>query len=643
MSRGTAMPPGGTLKPLRWPGVIHDGESLLGVVTRRSAEHFLGSTHIVTRASGIDVQRQGDALIVATKDNIGELARLLRVDRSTLQNLVCERIGADAVGSILRWGARTIRQRDLEVRVRRIAPSALARSPHHRQAWLLRRLPYCPETFEELIDECPSCGRSLRWTHAKPVGFCDDPSCRFGNRLIEPTGKMLRTEWHETYRHFCDLVSVNPAVAEGALKKLPNEIRVLDNPTLLDLVYLMAIIDRLEDSRAPALNARALTSDANAERIARGCDAVRGWPHSIREVVTHAVDNLENDRHLWQRLKWHSVKNPNPEIRRLLVAAVPELTASARQVVAPGRNPIMLQKELLERTSLQIRHMKVLQADNHLGGSRISLKTRSLPKFDRARAEILIGDLKRSVNTSSVASRLGLPGYGVHQLSDSGHLDKIINPAVDAIFPNGRITAASVEELCGKLKQVALDPQPHLHTIALTAAAAIVGGGPKPWDQIVEMLLAKEIPCFANGATTHSALGCVRIGRADLRILRKVRAWTLDQGWLPEICSKLEASEILNATHDDVVDLVEAGVLSFRASGKKLACCTDAILSIASERMFRTEAALFLDIASQSVNAVTDAHGIPTLSGGGWCRRSMMKLLEWRQANESSMKQLVLL
>lgn len=69
-------------------------------------------------------------------------------------------------------------------------------------------------------------------------------------------------------------------------------------------------------------------------------------------------------------------------------------------------------------------------------------------------------------------------GYGVHQLSDSGHLDKIINPAVDAIFPNGRITAASVEELCGKLKQVALDPQPHLHTIALTAAAAIVGGGP---------------------------------------------------------------------------------------------------------------------------------------------------------------------
>src|SRR3546814_15918621 len=47
---------------------------------------------------------------------------------------------------------------------RRISPLTLQTSEHHRAAWLLGLLPYCPLSLERLVDECPNCpGKKLGW------------------------------------------------------------------------------------------------------------------------------------------------------------------------------------------------------------------------------------------------------------------------------------------------------------------------------------------------------------------------------------------------------------------------------------------------------------------------------------------------
>src|SRR3546814_3554599 len=62
------------------------------------------------------------------------------------------------------FGAAVVYREDILLDRRRISPLTLQTSEHHRAAWLLGLLPYCPLSLERLVDECPNCpGKKLGW------------------------------------------------------------------------------------------------------------------------------------------------------------------------------------------------------------------------------------------------------------------------------------------------------------------------------------------------------------------------------------------------------------------------------------------------------------------------------------------------
>src|SRR3546814_1548206 len=73
---------------------------------------------------------------------------------------------------------------------RRISPLTLQTSEHHRAAWLLGLLPYCPLSLERLVDECPNCpGKKLGWRRSWGIANCE----RCGE-LVPPSS--ARSEEH---------------------------------------------------------------------------------------------------------------------------------------------------------------------------------------------------------------------------------------------------------------------------------------------------------------------------------------------------------------------------------------------------------------------------------------------------------------
>src|SRR3546814_9913891 len=80
-------------------------------------------------------------------------------------------------------------------------------SEHHRAAWLLGLLPYCPLSLERLVDECPNCpGKKLGWRRSWGIANCE----RCGELVPPSSAAPLIPEHIENYRLFADLISFSP-------------------------------------------------------------------------------------------------------------------------------------------------------------------------------------------------------------------------------------------------------------------------------------------------------------------------------------------------------------------------------------------------------------------------------------------------
>lgn len=624
MYRGPAIPAGLVLKPLRWPGEILDGESLPGVFTRRSAEHFLGSNYIVLRACGLNLQHQGNALTEASSDNIRELARLLRVDRGRLGELVCEPVGEDFTGTVVRWGSRTMRLRDLETRFRRVSPLALSRSGHHRQAWLSRLLPFCPETFEELIGTCPVCDRPLRWTLAKPISQCDEPSCEAGQQPIKPTNRCLPKELRELYSFFARLMSSNSQVSESARNTLHTDLEALDNPTLVDLIFLMASLDRPRGERSPALTARSDGNIGTVKRLVEGVEKIKRWPDDLHAIAERAINH---EKHLWARLKAVVNNHKNSGLGDLFRRAVPSLAESLAHATAPKSAPVMLQTEFIKRSGLQLRHTSILKKAKLLNKESPSVKGRRSIHFDREMAEEFIAARSASIWIRTIQHQFYIPGYGVAQLIGARYLDDITNEAIRALYPEGRITRNSYNTLVSDLAAGALSLTPGSNLPTISAASAVIGGGPKPWHEIINALFSPRITYFSRDTSKPVTFRNLLIRTKDIHVLREMKAQSDSALSLAERISKFEAGELLNAPHDTLDELCAAGMLSFKKEQRMLSCDSKQVLTLARERIFRAEASALSGISFQRMSLVARENGIVELEGGGWNRAQMMEFI----------------
>ena len=626
MRGASALPAGVELKPLRWPGSAHEGESLIGLITRRGSEHFLGSNRLILRACGIDVHHQGSALSRATASNIKELARILRIEIEKLEQMACPVIGSDHSGDIVVWGERTMRLRDIETRYRRISPTSLDQIEHHRQSWLLRLLPYCPESFEQLIHTCPSCNSSLHWSLAKPISWCDQTGCENGARPIPPSTEFLREDMRREYTLFADLVSADANTAGAARASLHHDLQNIDNPTLVDLIFFMSDIDRPQGCKANMSISRSTNAADLAERIIKGTEAVSRWPEPLEEITRRALYNKKSEYYLWSRLKQVVSHHPNQELKTVLVQGVTALGDCRRTAAPPNSSPIMLQTELVQRTWISAEQGAFLSKGDYLRRNGREGDA-GLSKFDRELGEEFIEQWKASTRNATVANRIKLPIYAIAQLGKAGSLQPTTNRGLNALEPEGCTMTASLDTLIDKLNALPFAAADTKELISIAAASKVIGGGLKPWATIIQLIIDGTLKCYRAESDKNPTARTLVIQRKDLPVLASLPIANYDDGVMCSSASKEDVTRILNATSRQIDDLEAEELLRFERKGKKLACQMSEVLALANERAFGAEMTMRTGIVPQKLEEWLSVKGIDKLPGGGWSRAAINKSL----------------
>lgn len=624
MALRATLPTGVELQPLHWPGRAYPNESLIGLISRRGAEHYLGSNRLILMACDIDVRHQGEAIVHATPKSLQELSRILGIDEMEIRKKACAPIGEDHSGKLVQWGKRSMRLRDIEMRYRRISPSSLQHSDHHRQSWLLRLLPYCPESFEELTDNCPGCHGKLRWSAAQPVGRCDREDCVHAKGSIPATGNELPIRMREAYAFFSALLSADEEEATAARSRFHPDLRDIENPTLIDLVFLLADIDRPQGRRANTSTIRDSHAVDIAERATKGTEALLEWPSCLEQLAARAINNRKSERHLWSRLKSAANNHPNLEVRDLVISGAPVIAEGLREAVAPDSPPVMLQTELVRLTGISAEQGAFLSKGDFLR-SPAMVGDAGSSKLDRALCEDFIQQREASERNETVATRLLLPTYAIMQMGRSARLDRPSNPGLNALEPQTRIMTASVERLVAELASLDVSDGTE-ELLSIGAASRIIGGGLKPWDEIIGAILDGHLPCLRAKGDPAPTTRSLVIRRKDLGMLAKMTRKPRSDFNVPLIASQQDAMEILNATFSQMTRLRSNRMLNFEQAYKKLACPMAEVLALAETRIFSAELSLRTGIAPNALKAWCDARGVVERPEGGFCRVQIDRL-----------------
>lgn len=625
------LPPGVELRPLKWEGCVQPGESLIGLVASRAAEYHMGTTRLMLLGSGIDVRDQGTVAGAASPRQLSSLAEILNVNELEVKALAWESRDTDNAGELVAWGKRTMRLRDLEQRKRKIAPITLKNLGFHRNAWMVRLLPFCPESFEALIDTCPACGRSLRWTSAHGLAMCEDqPGCRYGIEPIEPTGDILPVPLRATYKKFSDLLSCDVDTAELARRSTAQEIAALSNPAFADLIFALG---RIERPNGVPMKAYHTLPDGNLEaahQIDRGMRFVKDWPQSIRWWMKMALQERATHPYKLERLRTLLRTSAGSALHELLIEAVPEIELDRRRAVAADEAPIMLGSELKTRGGFDEEHIKRLGEAMLLDPTVVSIGKRKHIQFDRAHCEALIEANRLSEPGSASAKRLGVPGYAIAQLAEAKHLTNIGNDTLDFLHGEKRVTIHSVNELLKRLAKLATPATPDAnsaHLLKLTEALKVLGGGAKPWADIVGLLLEGKIAFHPIPNVDGAGVQALQIPSSGLDNLKKLIGRVGRVAEPPNKINKQDSREILNVSNKVLGSLQQCGVLCFEAHWPGRYADFAEVASVAERRIFLSELMLVSGRSLKQLRNDKRQAGIKKLPGGGWSRTDICDLL----------------
>lgn len=625
------LPPGVELRPLKWEGWVQPGESLIGLVARRAAEYHMGTTRVMLLGSGIDVRDQGSVAGVASPRELSALAEILNVNELAVKALAWESRDTDNTGELVAWGKRTMRLRDLEKRKRKIAPITLKNLGFHHNAWMVRLLPFCPESFEALIDTCPACGRSLRWTSAHGLAMCEDQlGCRHGVAPIEPTGEILPVPLRATYKKFSDLLSCDLDTAEVARHSIAQEIAALSNSAFADLVFALGRIERPEGVPMKAYHKLLDDNLEAAHQIDRGMRFVKDWPQSIRWWMKRALQERATHPYKLERLRMLLRTSSGSALHELLVEAVPEIELGKRRAVAADEAPIMLGSELKTRGGFDEKHIKRLGEAMLLDPTVVSVGKRKHIQFDRAQSEALIEANRLSEPVSASAKKLGVPGYAIAQLADAKHLTNIGNDTLDYLHGEKRVTIRSVDKLVKRLAKLATPATPDkdsAHLLKLTEALQVLGGGAKPWADIVGLLFERKIVLHPTHNVDAAGVQALQIPSSGLDELKKLIRRVGRVADPPSKINKQDSREILNLSDKVLGSLELSGVIHFEAHWPGRYADFADVAALAERRIFLTELMLVSGRSLKQLRNDKRQAGIKELPGGGWPRTDICDLL----------------
>lgn len=613
-----------SMRRVRFDTELASDESIPGALVKAVTSHVLHRTQAVLEAADIVTTRPGHVQLLDS-DRLSRLAQVIRCDPAKLEAIRGQRIMTRDDGVThqhVYFQELQMLRSHLELGKRRISPISLMTAEHHRLAWLNALLPYCPVTFEMLVDKCPHCHRHLGWRLTWGVGVCEH--CE---QAIPPSPEpLLPTHMRADYSFFARLCSPVPGEWETARAQLPQSLQSTGSATLIRLAMRIGFLTQtpmIENVRQYA--AADLPRDVLTSVVVDGTRMLRTWPNGFLEWSRQRADDLRSDhkafagfRTILRRLVHAPVEGT--ELANLVIAAMPDLCLPFEHAFSGGQS-IYLHNEAARKIGIscnKLRDVREAGLIEHValpGPSRLRVQY-PVPVIDR------LTDLVRGTPViNQLPGKFGLPNYAIEQLVAHEILVRENDPAVNAIRETICIRPESVDELKRKLDEITpAEPTP-ASAIALRAAARRIGGRKKPWSHIIAALIEGSVPIWKTTDTFQARHWLVR--PEDLIRFDSILA--TDTGDLGSAWINLDdLGELLNITPKMIQQVISD--FSLKVVERSRADCIpfETALLIAGNMSTSAEVGARLGIHSRRAHHMM--HNLDIIPASvGWSRRALVE------------------
>lgn len=598
------------------------GISLPGLVAASARLNVLGDVKSTLRSIGLAPARPG-CISVTVAGREEALAARLGCAASVIEAASTPPVDP-ADGTVVRWGDGAIRRIYLVTRVRRISPTALAISPHHRAAWSNVLLDYCPESLELLIDRCSRCGRTQRWLAAEGIDVCDEPGC---GPIAEPRVE-LPLHLAEGYRRFAGICSPIPADRRTAVAGLAGELADLQSITLVD--FAMKIGLALENTVSSSHSGFTdLTPLERARAASRGAMALEEWPRRLRseirtELQSRGIGDGAARRQLRDRLRsaGRSIRGGAP-LGGLMSRALPEIQVEIGRSFVGFDGPQVLGSVAARRLGISHSRLRDLSKAGILTEEAVLDGNYRRALYDAERVDAAADAWRRSLPVETLMRRLGLPRYACERIVGAGDVEHETHPFALGLPGQPRVRSASLDGYAAQIRSSCLRGPPPADAVKLDAAMRTVGGRLKPWRQVLDAVSHGALPAW-NLERDGPLVPRIFVRPAELE---RFAALDAEDGVEPHAfrsgrMSQLDAMAVLNLGQIDGPRLAAAGLLRFERGRKSLLVGIDEVLDIASAHVATAEAAARLGQSpSAAWHRITRELGQPS-SLAGWPRGS---------------------
>jgi hypothetical protein len=590
-------------KPLRISVTPRPDESLIGVIARATRENVLESTSIVLDSAGMRLLHPGtvgrDGLAFAAS-----LATVLGCREGDVRER-CYPSEPNAGPQVIRFGEASLIRSDMKMEKRRISPASLQSAPHHRAIWMCGLLPFCPESLELLIDQCPHCSASLGWRMSWGIEVCEH--CR--SIIDAGTQQSLPSELVEDYRLFARLISPVARVRRRALAGLAPEIAALPPSVLL---YLMLQLGRIRGEGQLTLP-RQMWGRADpvilARTVARGAEIIGEWPRRLQKWVEQRVTEAGRSdgtalRPFIKSLREMGLPRTAPADQIPVVhAALPNIFVHLNRVFADVDGGRLLGNETCKALVInadklrRLREARLIRFDMHLES-----KDRTRVQYDARQVEEIACARRDSTPCTRLEQKLSLPHYAIEQLACLGLVIAELHPAIRCIDRELRLTKTSVVAFTATLEENGPKGPPPGSMVSLGTAMRQMGGHCKPWGPLFAAMLGGEIPYWIV-ERPGKFLNKVLVHFADVATFTDVR---FDESQWPNFpfdptVTQVDAAEILNIDAVQIRTVIDDGTLEFAPAGVARRTTKASVLKLAERIISTSEAALRLGIDARCV------------------------------------------
>lgn len=392
-----------------------------------------------------------------------------------------------------------LERRLLEATKRRFSPGALRQSAHARSSWMIRPLPFCPETMELLVDRCGTCGAGLTWQRCRTITKCE----QCNSSLLTMEASTVPNDQREAARLCAKLVSDSEADRREALVAYPEPFNAWAAGDLFMAIVEFGLAVTTPDAQISRTNKKTGTgdfADFGLPDLLAGHDFAMRWPASLLEFVQdrYAQTKSASLRSCFGTLdKFFNPTSPPSPVRELLRANLSSAIELAR---VPVKQCVLKSRNCVSATTINAREAEArfglfrAQLRRLQGGSETFVGGRS------ARGGTALYDIERltqmarlrdsSLSTRQAAKALGIPIHVVGELAASGFIEEVADRDIALAFEELRYTRSSIEVLGGRLQ--------HLQCGRVEAAATVERvlhgyADPQAWSRLLSGVLRGSV------------------------------------------------------------------------------------------------------------------------------------------------------